>query len=683
MIEDRITQLFYENFIKTKDDRSIVIYGTGAWTRMILDRYPGSSVYGLLDGYFREGEIKGVPIITLEALAGKTVKIVIIARKAAEILIYKRIKDTCQNYHIPIYNLEGMWLNAPNNEPSLAEERDIASLYRELAPFDWISFDIFDTLLIRKTVFRESLYQAMGRIQKLDFEFCQVRLQSEREMLKKGIEPTLDGIYEQVRQIVGIPHSLAEKLKKLEVQLEQDNLVPRREIKALYDQLVAEGKRIWLISDMYFSKALLEQILERNEIRGFEEILISCEYGVNKQNGLFEEYLRQTPVSRKAHVGDSREADGYCAEKNGLVPFVIPTIMETAAQKAARDLLLNYENETLEYIRGLSFTRMFDSPQILSSRIWFHTGYQLGFCVVAPVLYGWSHWIYEQCLHQQIKKILFVSRDGFLLRKVFQKICGYKKSEIETEYLIFSRSLGWRASIYTEDDLQELLTRPFAGTISEWLENRFGIVTEDARNFAGNEEEILFYKDAILIESEKIRRRYLNYWDEKIVEKNKMAIVDFVSSGTCQKRLEKLTGCQLQGLYFEVLSPSYEMLHAQSYIHSFWKQDVPVYNYLLWELLLKEPTASVKSMDDDGFFVYGKNRLDRKKIDFIQEVHTGVLDFTDQYLSELARMQTEENTDPFVQAEILLPNEKYMVLGSAIKECLRGFDEFTNREIVY
>lgn len=682
MIKDQITNLFKKNFIDKADHQPIVIYGIGEWTRLILERYPEAPIYGLLDGHFCEGKIKGKPIIALESLKGKKVKIVIVARKASEIVVYKRIEDWCKRYHIPVFNLNGICLNPSHKEIFQVKEWNTSSLYKELATFPYVSFDIFDTLLIRKTCFRKTLYQAIGRIRDLEFDFCQMRLWSEQELRKNSIEPTLKNIYEWIGNATGISSDRVEDLKNLEICLETENLVPRKEITEIYNKLIKRGVRIWIISDMYFPKELLVKILAKNGIKKYEDILVSCEYGVNKQNGLFQKYLCQAPAGRKAHVGDSREIDGYCAEESGLISFVIPSVMELAMQKVAKNILMNYEEENLEYIRGLSFSRLFYGEKLISSMIWVENGYQLGFCLVAPVLYGWAQWVHKCCMEMQIDKVLFVSRDGYLLEKIFQKICDRKRQEIDTEYLKFSRSLGWRASIYTKKDLKELIWLPFAGTISEWLKERFDIQIDDERNFVGNEVDILLYEDLILNESEKIRERYRIYWRKNQIETKKMALIDFVSTGTCQRRLEKLTECQLQGFYFEALSSSDNMLMVRSYIRTLWDQDPPAYNYLLWELLIKEPGASVKSIDSNGSFVYGQKRLSGKEIDFVQEVHRGVLDFVDQYISELECLQVEEKIDRFVQAAFLLLDNRYVTFGKSIKEYLRGFDEFTNREIV-
>ena len=182
MVEKEVLRLFRTNFLEKEDGRRIVIYGTGEWAQIILENCPEAPIFGLLDGYYHEGELIGRKIIPLESLEGKPVKIVIVARKTSEILVYKRISDFCRAHQIPVYNLEGVRLDAPGADASGATAWDVESLYEKLLPFGQISFDIFDTLLLRKTVFRERLYQMFGRTQGLDFDFCGVRLQAEKSL---------------------------------------------------------------------------------------------------------------------------------------------------------------------------------------------------------------------------------------------------------------------------------------------------------------------------------------------------------------------------------------------------------------------------------------------------------------------------------------------------------------------
>lgn len=294
-----IVELFERNFIVNSDDSPIVLYGTGEWTRIILTAFPECPIYGLLDGYLDKGELLGRKIISLDLLKGKRVKIIIVARKASELLIYKRISAFCKKNRIPIFNLEGEQINKEHDIEAMIPEWNVEDLFEKLLLYNYISFDIFDTLLLRRTIFREKVYQAMMKIKKLNFNFCLMRLQAEKELISENEEPSLELIYEYITRKTGISRELTRELLNLEIVLEMENLIPRRGIISLYKRLIDCGKTINLVSDMYFPEILLKKILSQNGIDQYKRLLISCECGLNKHNGLFDYYNYLFPEEKK------------------------------------------------------------------------------------------------------------------------------------------------------------------------------------------------------------------------------------------------------------------------------------------------------------------------------------------------------------------------------------------------
>lgn len=552
--EDKsVEQYFKENFINKTDNKKIVIYGIGEWTERIINAFPSVEIFGLMDGHMTDGSIYGKRVISCNMCIGQNVKIVILARSASVVLIYKRISEFCKGNNIPIYNIEGKRLDVPDSIDTMYEI-DIEEIYNALMKYDIISFDIFDTLLIRRSLYRESIYRDIMQKENLKFDFVKYRLDAERKLQQNSEEPNLQRIYEYIEEKAMITHNLIEKLLCLEIELEKKNLIVREYMLKLYNQLKENGKKIYLISDTYFSKEILESILLKEGISEYTEIFASCEYGVNKQNGLYELYNKLIPDTNKVHIGDSLILDGKFAEKSGLKAFVIPSIIDTMIQKNSKELLLNYKGETPEVIRALSFTKLFDTKKIVSNKIYIQSGYQLGYSILAPILYGWAQWIYNMSFRDKVDKVLFVSRDGYLLEKVFNKICTAKGIKVPEAYLQISRTLAWKASVFDDTDLDELKKLPFEGKISDWLKQKFNISSDIDINYKGNEEIIDRHKQEIKDESAKTRTRYLDYLDMYLDNASNIAIVDFVSSGTCQRRLEKISGKKITWFIFQLYS---------------------------------------------------------------------------------------------------------------------------------
>ena len=59
---------------------------------------------------------------------------------------------------------------------------------------------------------------------------------------------------------------------------------------------------------------------------------------------------------------------------------------------------------------------------------------------VAPVLYGYVCWVLKEAEKRGICTLYFLSRDGYILRKIAQQICEKKKMRIECRYLYCSRA---------------------------------------------------------------------------------------------------------------------------------------------------------------------------------------------------------------------------------------------------
>lgn len=683
-LKKHIIDLFESDFIKNVDVTPIVIYGLGEWTRTILEYFPEYPIYGLLDGFIESGEFCGRRILALKDLENTNVKIVIVARKSAELLIYKRISKFCEVNNIPIYNLNGEVLNHKDKTNQTIIKCELEDIYRKLEQYENISFDIFDTLIIRQTIFRELIYQMIGRLKKLNFDFCSIRLEAEKELLNRDIEPALEDIYKVICFKTGITEEKAFELYMLEIKIEKELFIVREDIIHLYNSIVELGKNVYLVTDMYFSKTVVEEILKENDICGYKDVFISSEYGVNKTNGLYAKYIQKSEHGSKAHVGDSKELDGDSPKALGITPFIIPSIVEKINSNKAKGLLLNYEGEYPEYFRCLAFSRMFNDVGLSNDKINIRSLYQLGYSALAPLLYGWVSWIYELTVDNKIDKLLFISRDGYIAERIFQMICQAKGKHIDEQYLKISRTLGWQTSVKNEADILELAKLPFSGSVSEWLKQRFGIYVFDDSHLFGNEKKILDYHDVILEKCELTRDSYQKYLEKCNLYEKKIGIVDFVSSGTCQMCLEKLLDKKLVGLYFEHIwdVKNESTMLISDFVHDLWNK-TPNYNYLLLELLIKEPHASIKSIDSEGNFIYSDKIIEERTVVAINEIHRGVLDFVADYikLQKLGAFDTE--ISDVIKVSLMLLNDEYVSIDNNIISLFQGFDEFTNRQLSF
>ncbi|MGN1044791.1 MAG: hypothetical protein ACI4Q9_02390, partial [Candidatus Methanomethylophilaceae archaeon] len=150
--------------------------------------------------------------------------------------------------------------------------------------YDWVSVDIFDTLLIRPYVEPKDLFLHMEKA----FDapgFCRERMDAERRNRDpENGEVTFDRIYEDI----GPEYS---HLKSKELEFESRSVVPKV-MRETFSKLVSE-KNVILLSDMYLPTDFIRELLERNGIVGFRDILISGDVGVNKHHGKLFTYAME------------------------------------------------------------------------------------------------------------------------------------------------------------------------------------------------------------------------------------------------------------------------------------------------------------------------------------------------------------------------------------------------------
>ncbi len=77
-----------------------------------------------------------------------------------------------------------------------------------------------------------------------------------------------------------------------------------------------------IITDIYLSQNVIERILQKVKISGYNKLLVSAETKTRKHNGtIYPEYLKyirdnfDINAGQALHVGDNKQADGDMAKK--------------------------------------------------------------------------------------------------------------------------------------------------------------------------------------------------------------------------------------------------------------------------------------------------------------------------------------------------------------------------------
>ena len=184
------------------------------------------------------------------------------------------------------------------------------------------SFDIFDTCLVRKcgssdNIFRIWADRALGEVDRSYLkDLINSRLSAEKTARRNSgkEDVSLDDIYRNL-SLESFPNLSIPALKRLELEVERENLSPVRQVLDLIRDYRKRGKRILFISDMYLPSDFLRFQLRRFGFWEEEDrIYVSGEIGLTKHSGnLFRYIQREEKISRCSwkHVGDNTYSDYY------------------------------------------------------------------------------------------------------------------------------------------------------------------------------------------------------------------------------------------------------------------------------------------------------------------------------------------------------------------------------------
>ena len=217
-----------------------------------------------------------------------------------------------------------LWQGGPESALTGRESRE--ALLRRLAPFPAVTFDVFDTLLLRPLARPQDLFLLLEEALGVP-GLARMRRQAEEEARQRKAragfprEVTLGEIWAVLQEETGVDagEGMARE-RDLEARCCQGDpyFLP------VVEELRRQGKTLGLLSDMYLEQATVQGLVEQAGFGAFDFCLVSGEEGVSKGEGglyrLARERLGPVPA---AHLGDHPQADGATAQAQGFTPFPV------------------------------------------------------------------------------------------------------------------------------------------------------------------------------------------------------------------------------------------------------------------------------------------------------------------------------------------------------------------------
>lgn len=371
------------------------------------------------------------------------------------------------------------------NIPEIVQEIDsieaVENNHQELH-----SFDVFDTLIRRKTLAPLSIFsrvQQMAWNSNLEFPLHILenwpRLRSllerdVRDMRRKTtferdsdcIEITFDAIFERIAENINLTSAQVNFLKDAEVKVEVEHVEPISErIDFLFD-LIKKGNKVILISDMYLPESVIREMLKSADERLLEiPLYLSASIGHQKSTGkLYKHIFFQNKYNyqRWVHYGDNAHADGSVPRRLGIETFV-----------HQMDKFIPYENAL---INGVAMPLKYDAYRMATalqryrknlldsenSQILEKKYYAYAYAGMALVPY--VHWTILDAIRRGYDVLYFISRDGHFLKLIADSIIEKAGYSIITKFIYGSRR-AWRVPSFI-DSVDSEMFGPFGNFVS-------------------------------------------------------------------------------------------------------------------------------------------------------------------------------------------------------------------------
>lgn len=628
--------------------KNIIIYGLSTETERVLEDWRGQfSVVGLLDGFKSEGEQFGLPIFDIyDVVKMDNITIIVVARPGSCKAIAKRIGDICRENNIPLFDIRG---NDLLIEKKITYSFDGVGgykkreLYELIQEVETVSFDLFDTLVVRDIVSSGDvieLVDARLRVQGINItDFVKKRISAEKT-LSQGHAPKLVDIYKCVLSFdkSTITKITAEELALFEYETERNLLHVRKEMKSIVDFAKNLGKRVYVTSESYYSKNQIQQIIKDFEIDGLNGVIVSCEYDTGKTGELYEKLVELDGTRNIIHIGDDIVADIESSNRHGLQAFHIYSASELLDKLGGLGLIFD-DMRLSDRIRvGMFAANIFNDPfqfEEDSKGIHVDDAKDIGYLFLAPMLTDFTKWFGQQVQDKALNNVWFCARDGYLLKKIYEMMW----QNVQSEYFLTSRISAIRAGVEDDADIVYVDSMKYSGDLESNLKTRFGIDKELLVKYKEDEnnEGLLKYRNAILDVSLIKRENNLKYIESLNIKDGGIAFFDFVAKGTSQMYIQKLVKNKINGLYFLQLEPEF-MKDKNLDITPFYKEEEKEYsaifdNYYILETLLTAPTPSLDEFDINGNPVYTEETRSQKDIECFMRAHEGILSYVSRYLA--------------------------------------------------
>lgn len=544
-----------------------------------------------------------------------------------------------------------------------------------------ISFDIFDTVIVRKVlepadIFKivEDLY--IDRYGPLDIKFTDIRRKAEPEATKiSGAQCIgLDEIYLHIQKVHQLTQGTIQRLKTLEIETELNFCVQNKYMYSFYKYCIDSGKKVIFTSDMYLPEDVIKKILHDNGYTQFHKLYLSSVIGKSKSKGTLYTHILNELSCNPAnilHIGDYFYADIINSMKKNINSFYYKKPSEHAFEYTEFNALKKLYGDNLSIDESIYFATIIN--KVFTERNndndelpW----YDFGYIYCGIIYFGFVRWLTDQLIEDKIEKAFFLARDGYMMHEVYKLINQGQDVPI-SEYMYASRrainiptiqhdidehSMKILCNLFPDLSVEDYLNRVHISAdnhISKIKE--VGLSSKIHKIQSTSDKQKLAKLFTLLVEdvcniSAFERENLVKYLEQiNFMAGGKIAIVDIGWQGTMQNSFDKLMALlnksiDLKGYYlgtFETAKPFVAKgLPMSGYICHF---SEPKNNYdiisrgvHMLEFIFSAPHGSVinfTSINEKIQPVCEQPDFSTKNSDKITELQKGALDFITDFMA--------------------------------------------------
>lgn len=561
------------------------------------------------------------------------------------------------------------------NPPSLRK------LERLIDQHETISFDVFDTLLQRKTwvpgdVITLTAHRAHTELGIIQEDFIRARREAKKHSTKHEV-PLVER-YEIIGKILKLDASSAAKLYAFEIEIEQGLLEARTIGKLALEYAQAQGKRVIITSDTYFSEAQIREFLAAANIFA-DEIYASSSYDATKEAGGLYKVLLEKEKNKLLHIGDNYKADITNAHAHQINSSWV--ISNHDQFKGSTPQFVRSAGPYGSIKNGLIQRNTAGYPAVTNGA-GYTSGktFNLGYSIVGDMMLAFAAWTIEKARIDGVETLYFLARDGEIVKKMADELLSrIPGNKIKTQYLLASRrstrvvSLKEQSDVISEIDqvTAEYSKNPNKSSLDQYLSLRFGLSTAalKALGLKGLENSISGTNEsnapallekwlksdqlvtAILENAAEERALYSAYLDDMsfFETASPLGLVDIGHNGSLQASLAKARNLKnTRGYYFCTYEGVDATLSAAPGNHigtGFYKDRISstdrTQKYVRYALIIESLFLNNKgtflrlhkeSEQLTPTFLDGKERA---RVLFNQEIHSGSLQYTKELLDTI------------------------------------------------